>query len=80
MLIVAEQTDILMISGNGDVIEPDNHIAAIGSGSMYAQAAASALIKHAPGLSAREIVEESLQIAADICIYTNDRIIIESFD
>jgi len=80
MLIVADQNDILMISGNGDVIEPDHDIAAIGSGSMYAQAAALAMAKHAPGLSARDIVKESLEIAADICIYTNDQIIIESFD
>jgi ATP-dependent HslUV protease subunit HslV len=80
MLIVADRNDILMISGNGDVIEPDHNIAAIGSGSMYAQAAAIALVIHASGLSARDVVKESLQIAADICIYTNDRIIIESFD
>jgi ATP-dependent HslUV protease subunit HslV len=80
MLIVADRNDILMISGNGDVIEPDHNIAAIGSGSMYAQAAAIALVTHASGLSAKDIVRESLQIAADICIYTNDRIIIESFD
>ena len=80
MLIVADQNDILMLSGNGDVIEPDNDIAAIGSGSMYAQAAALALKKHAPKLTAKEIVDESLHIAADICIYTNDKIIIESFE
>jgi ATP-dependent HslUV protease subunit HslV len=69
-----------MISGNGDVIEPDNNIAAIGSGSMFAQSAAIALKKHAPDLTARDIVSESLQIAADICIYTNHNIIIESFE
>jgi ATP-dependent HslUV protease subunit HslV len=80
MLIVADENDILMISGNGDVIEPDNNIAAIGSGSMYAQAAALALIKHAPKLSVTDIVNESLHIAADICIYTNDKITIESFE
>ena len=80
MLIVADENDILMISGNGDVIEPDNNIAAIGSGSMYAQAAALALIKHAPKLTATDIVNESLHIAADICIYTNDKITIESFE
>ena len=80
MLIVADQQDILMLSGNGDVIEPDNNIAAIGSGSMFAQSAAVALKKHAPDLSARDIVMESLQIAADICIYTNHNIIVESFE
>jgi ATP-dependent HslUV protease, peptidase subunit HslV len=80
MLIVADQHDILMISGNGDVIEPDNHIAAIGSGSMYAQSAAIALLKHAPDLSAKDIVMESLQIAAEICIYTNKNISIETIE
>ncbi len=80
MLIVADEKEILMLSGNGDVIEPDNEIASIGSGSMYAQAAAFALKKHASELSAKEIVQESLKIAADICIYTNHQIIIESFE
>ncbi len=77
MLIVADKKDVLMISGNGDVIEPDNSIAAIGSGAMYAQAAAIALKNHAPHLSAEDIVRESMNIAADICIYTNHNIIIE---
>jgi ATP-dependent HslUV protease subunit HslV len=77
MLIVADKKDVLIISGNGDVIEPDNQIAAIGSGSMYAQAAAVALKIHAPHLSAEEMVKESLNIAADICIYTNHNIQIE---
>lgn len=78
MLIVADKQEILIISGNGDVIEPDNQIAAIGSGSMYALAAATALKKHAKDLTARDIVEESLNIAADICIYTNSNLIIET--
>ncbi len=77
MIIVADKKDILVLSGNGDVIEPDNQIAAIGSGGMYAQAAATALKNHAPHLSAEEIVKESMHIAADICIYTNHNIIIE---
>jgi ATP-dependent HslUV protease, peptidase subunit HslV len=77
MLIVANKEELLMISGTGDVIEPDNQIAAIGSGSMYAQSAAVALKKHAPHLSAEEIVQESLTVAADICIYTNHNIVIE---
>jgi ATP-dependent HslUV protease subunit HslV len=78
MLIVADKQEILIISGNGDVIEPDNQIAAIGSGSMYALAAATALKKHSKNLNAKEIVEESLNIAADICIYTNSNIIVET--
>ncbi|WP_114749027.1 ATP-dependent protease subunit HslV [Pleomorphovibrio marinus] len=78
MMIVADATDILIISGTGDVIEPDHQIATIGSGSMYAQAAARALKKYAPQLSAEEIVKESLHIAADICIYTNHNIVVES--
>jgi ATP-dependent HslUV protease subunit HslV len=77
MLIAANKDELLLISGTGDVIEPDNNVASIGSGSMYAQAAAMALVKHAPQLTARQIVEESLHIAADICIYTNHNIIIE---
>jgi ATP-dependent HslUV protease subunit HslV len=77
MLIVANKEEILILSGTGDVLEPDNSIAAIGSGSMYAQAAALALKKHAPDLSAEEMVEESLHIAADICIYTNHNIVVE---
>ena len=77
MLVVANQEELLIISGTGDVIEPDNQIAAIGSGSMYAQSAAIALKKHAPHLSAEEMVKEGLTVAADICIYTNHNIIIE---
>ena len=77
MLIVADENDILILSGTGDVLEPDHHIAAIGSGSMYAQAAAQAMVKHAPHLEAKAIVEESLKIAADICIYTNSNLIVE---
>lgn len=71
MMIAASKDEILVISGTGDVLEPDNQIAAIGSGSMYAQSAATALKKHAPHLTAEEMVRESLSIAADICIYTN---------
>ncbi len=78
MLIVANETEILIISGTGDVLEPDNQIAAIGSGSMYAQSAAIALKRHASNLSAEQMVQEGLNIAADICIYTNHNIIIET--
>ena len=77
MLVVANKEELLIISGTGDVIEPDNQIAAIGSGSMYAQSAAIALKKHAPHLSAEEMVREGLTVAADICIYTNHNIVIE---
>jgi ATP-dependent HslUV protease subunit HslV len=78
MMIVANKEEILIISGTGDVLEPDHQIASIGSGSMYAQSAALALQKHAPHLTAEEIVRESLTIAADICIYTNHNFVIET--
>lgn len=77
MLIAVSKEEILILSGTGDVLEPDNEVAAIGSGAMYAQAAALALKKHAPHLSAEEIVRESLNIAADICIYTNHNLVVE---
>ncbi|HQQ98702.1 MAG TPA: ATP-dependent protease subunit HslV [Cyclobacteriaceae bacterium] len=77
MLIVANKDEILMVSGTGDVIEPDNQVAAIGSGAMYAQSAALAMKKFAPQLTAEEIVRESLHIAADICIYTNHNLVVE---
>jgi len=70
LLVVADETDSLLISGNGDVIRQDNGLIAIGSGGAYAQAAASALLENTE-LSAREIAEKSLNIAGDICIYTN---------
>src|SRR5512143_929149 len=76
LLIVADRDHLFIISGNGDVIEPDDGIAAIGSGGPYAQAAAKALVKHA-SLSAAEIVGEAMAIAAEICIYTNERVNIE---
>lgn len=78
MMITADADEILTISGNGDVIEPDDDVTAIGSGSMYALAAAKALKKHSSELSAKEIVEESLHIAADICIYTNHNLVIDT--
>jgi len=76
MLAIVSNDKALIISGTGDVIEPEDGIVAIGSGSMYALAAARSLMKHT-SLSAKEIVLESLKIAADICIYTNDHIIVE---
>ena len=77
MLITADKNELLVISGTGDVLEPDNQIAAIGSGAMYAQSAALALKKHAQHLSAEEMVREGLTIAADTCIYTNHNLVIE---
>lgn len=77
MLIVANKEEVLVLSGTGDVLEPDNKIAAIGSGAMYAQAAAIALKKNASDMSAEEIVKESLGIAADICIYTNHNLVVQ---
>lgn len=75
-LVVMNEDNIFLISGTGDVIEPDDNIIAIGSGGSYAMAAASALIKHAD-LEAKKIVEESLKISARICIYTNSNLTIE---
>src|SRR6185437_7153555 len=76
LLVVAGPSQTFLISGAGDVIEPDEGIAAIGSGGSYAQAAARALIENTQ-LSAREIAEKSLRIAGQICIYTNDQITVE---
>lgn len=76
LLAVVDKDHSLLISGTGDVIEPENGIVAIGSGGPYAQAAASALIAHS-SLDARGIVEEAMKIAADICIYTNHKVVIE---
>ena len=78
MMIVASKDDLVVISGTGDVLEPDMDVAAIGSGGVYAQSAAIALKKHAPQLTAQEMVSESLHIAADICIYTNHNLVIET--
>ena len=76
LLLVGDPENIFIVSGNGDVIEPEHPLAAIGSGGPYAQAAARALFE-ATELGPREIVERSLGIAADICIYTNRNLIIE---
>ena len=80
MMIVASTDDLLIISGTGDVLEPDLDVAAIGSGGAFAQSAALALKKHAPQLSAADMVSESLHIAADVCIYTNHNLVIERID
>ena len=76
LLIVADKTDAFLISGKGDVISSDEGLLSVGSGSMYALAAARALIKHTE-LSAKEIALDSLKIAGEICIYTNSDIIVE---
>ncbi len=76
LLIVANAEHILIISGNGEVIEPDDGIAAVGSGGNYALAAARVLLKHTE-LTPREIAVEALHTAADICVYTNHNIVVE---
>lgn len=76
LLIVADRTTMLVITGNGDVIEPEHNAIAIGSGGPYAQAAARALLDNTK-LSAKEIVEKSLRIAGEICVYTNGNLTIE---
>lgn len=76
LLCVADDTSSFVISGNGDVIEPENNLMAIGSGGPYAQAAALALIKNTK-LSAMSIVKEALKIAGDICVFTNQNIVTE---
>lgn len=79
LLAVADKSVSLIISGNGDVIEPENGLIAIGSGGPFAQAAATALLEHSQ-LSAKEIVTNSLKIAGNICVYTNHNITIETLD
>lgn len=79
LLIVADKEKTLTLSGNGDVVEPDDDIAAVGSGGPFALAAAKALLVHSK-LSAKEIVEEALKIAANICIYTNEHITVEELN
>ncbi len=80
LMIAVSRDAFLMISGNGDVIESDDEVMAIGSGGPYALAAARAMVRHAPDLDAAEIARESVRIASEICIYTNDRIIVEELD
>ena len=79
MMIVADKDVSLLLSGTGDVIETDDGILAIGSGGPYALSAAKALMKNTK-LSAKEVAKESLNIAADVCIYTNHNIIIEEIN
>ena len=79
MMIVADSERTLIISGNGDVLEPDEGVAAIGSGGAYAKSAALSLVRHSE-LSARDAVEAAMKIAADICVYTNNSFTIESLE
>jgi len=72
LLIVADVTATLIISGSGDVIEPDDGVAAIGSGGMYAMSAARGLLRHKPEMGPRDIALASMKIAAEICVYTNE--------
>ncbi len=76
MLIVMDQQTTLLLSGTGDLIEPDDGVVGVGSGGAFAVAAARALVRHSP-LGARAIVEESMRIAAGLCIYTNAQLTIE---
>ncbi len=78
MLIAMDKDNLLVISGTGEVIEPDDDVAAIGSGGMYAMAAARALHQHTE-MNPKEIAEEALKIASSICVYTNDNIHVEEF-
>ena len=78
MMIVADKDTMLLVTGNGDVIEPDEGVLAIGSGGNYALSAGKALMKHSK-LAAKDIAKESLEIAAQICVYTNDNITVETF-
>ena len=73
LLLVADEKDMYIVSGTGDVIEPDSPVAAIGSGGSFAKSAAIALVENT-NLGAREIVEKAMKIAGDICIYTNDSV------
>lgn len=79
LLLVADADTLLMISGGGEVIEPDGDVAAIGSGGFYALAAARALVKHTD-MEAAEIAKEALTLAADICVFTNHNIKVEELD
>ncbi|MBL4573618.1 MAG: ATP-dependent protease subunit HslV [Gammaproteobacteria bacterium] len=79
LLVVADQESSLIITGNGDVIEPEDSLMAIGSGGPYAQSAAKALLQNTD-LNAREVVEKSLTIAAEICVFTNNNHTIEELD
>lgn len=77
MLLLADRERLLLLSGTGDVIEPDDDVAAIGSGGPYALAAARALVRHAD-LDAETVVREAMAIASEICVFTNDNLVVET--
>ncbi|WP_068786062.1 ATP-dependent protease subunit HslV [Paenibacillus phocaensis] len=77
LMIVMDKSGMLLISGGGEIIEPDDDVLAIGSGGNFALSAARALKRHAGGLEAKDIARESLQVASEICVYTNNNIIVE---
>ncbi|CAM3890238.1 ATP-dependent protease subunit HslV [Cohnella lubricantis] len=77
MMIVLDSTGMLLLSGNGEVIEPDDGILAIGSGGSFAMSAARAMQRHAPQLEAKEIARNALQIASEICVFTNNNLVVE---
>ncbi|BFH67985.1 MAG: ATP-dependent protease subunit HslV [Paenibacillus dendritiformis] len=77
LMIVMDAQHVLLISGGGEIIEPDDEVIAIGSGGSFALAAARALKRHSTHLSAREMAEAALHIAAEICVYTNDNLVVE---
>jgi ATP-dependent HslUV protease subunit HslV len=79
LLVIADRESSLIVSGTGDVIEPEDGICAIGSGGNFALAAARVLVKHST-LDARHIAEEAMRVAAEICVYTNDQLTIEELD
>jgi len=79
LLVVADRESSLIVSGTGDVIEPEDGVCAIGSGGNFALAAARALVRHAD-LDARGVVEEAMRIAAAICVYTNDQLVLEELE
>jgi len=79
LLVVADRESSLVVSGTGDVIEPEDGLCAIGSGGNFALAAARALVRHS-SLDARQIAEEAMRIAAAICVYTNDQIVVEELE
>ncbi|MFO8056996.1 MAG: ATP-dependent protease subunit HslV [bacterium] len=79
LMLVADESDAFLISGTGDVIEPEDGVLAIGSGGAFAQSAARALLRHTD-MGAREIAETAMQIAAELCVYTNDKIICDEME
>jgi len=76
LMVITDGSDLMILSGNGDVVEPDDGVVAIGSGGSFALAAARAMLLHS-GLAAGEIAREAVRIASEICIYTNDNIVVE---